>query len=401
MAHVQVQYVLAMRTNVSPVRRPLWVTLSLVVLVNFCVPGSGAAAHDITPAPDKCPAPVTMQSISRAPVTLRFVGDLVLGNNHIVENIPQEWERLYFAGVEGYLKTADASIGNLEGVLTRHTKTLKATGSGRAYAFRFPPHYASVLRQAGFRALNVANNHSNDFGDIGFADTLQNLRKASIEVAGLKGEYAILNVNDLKIAVIGFGFYPRQNMIQDLAGATQLISRAKAEAQYVIATFHGGAEGDDAIRQDNESESYLGEDRGNAVAFGRAAIDAGADVVVGHGPHVLRSIECYKGKPIFHSLGNFVGVGGLSIRGFASLSAIAGVQLDQRGELLAIEFLPVVFSERKVPLPDKREFSSHLVNWLGRNARYPGQFLEIPADVSSLKDFQAWIASLALTRNSR
>ena len=81
-----------------------------------------------------------MPMVSTAPVTLRFVGDLVLGNNHIVENIPPEWEQLYFANVEGYLKSADASIGNLEGVLTNYPKTLKSTGSGRAYAFRFPPH---------------------------------------------------------------------------------------------------------------------------------------------------------------------------------------------------------------------------------------------------------------------
>ncbi|MBK8073126.1 MAG: CapA family protein [Ramlibacter sp.] len=341
-----------------------------------------------------CPAPVTMQRAGAAPITLRFVGDLVLGNNHLVENIPPEWEKLYFAGVEDYLKSADASVGNLEGVLTRHPKTLKATGSGRAFAFRFPPHYAGLLRQMNFRAVTVANNHSNDFGEIGFADTLKHLRDASVAIAGLKGEYATFEVKGLKVAVVGFGFYPRQDMIQHLESAARLVARARAEAQYVIATFHGGAEGDEAIWHANEAETYLGENRGNAVAFARAAIDAGADVVVGHGPHVLRSIECYKGKPVFHSLGNFVGVGGLSIRGMASLSAIAGVQLGSRGELLGIEFLPVTFTERKVPVPDERQFSAHLVNWLGREARYSGQFLQVPADAAGRAAFDNWVGTL-------
>lgn len=342
-----------------------------------------------------------MPRASQAPITLRFVGDLVLGNNHIVENIPPEWEKLYFAGVEDYLKGADAVVGNLEGVLTRHTRTLKVTGTGRAFAFRFPPHYAGLLRQAGFRALNVANNHSNDFGEIGFADTLRALREADVAVAGVKGEIARFEVKGLKVAVVGFGFYPRQDMIHDLDNARRLIARARDGSQVVIATFHGGAEGDDAIWHPDGDETYLGENRGNAVAFARAVIDAGAHAVVGHGPHVLRAIECHRGRPIFHSLGNFVGVGGLSIRGMASLSAIGGLQLGPQGELMGIEFLPVVFTDRKVPRPDEREYGAHLVNWLGREARYPGQFLQVPANAATRGDFEAWATGVLRAKSTR
>ncbi len=379
--------------------RPLFVALALLPAVGGG--GNSYAAAGASPPAGSCPATVTMPRQSAAPITVRFVGDLVLGNGHVVKNIPPSWEQAYFASVADYLKNSDAAIGNLEGVLTLHAKTLKAVGSGRAYAFRFPPQYAQLLQRTGFRALNVANNHSNDFGEIGFADTLRHLRKASLGVAGLKGEYALLQVKGLKVAVVGFGFYPRQNMIQDLADAAQLIARAKAEAQYVIATFHGGAEGDEAAWHDDRTETYLGEDRGNSVAFARAVIDAGADLVVGHGPHVLRSVECYKGRPVFYSLGNFVGVGGLSIRGLASLSAIGGVQLGARGELLAIEFLPIVFSEQKLPMPDDREFASHLVNRLGSNAAYRGEFLTVPANAAQRPAFEAWIGSIPAARKAR
>lgn len=333
-----------------------------------------------------------MQALSQAPITLRFVGDLVLGNSHVVENIPAEWDAMYFGQVGPYLKNTDLTLGNLEGALTNYTKTLKVTGTGRSYAFRFPPRYAKLLKDTGFTALNVANNHSRDFGEQGFADTGDNLRQAAIAVVGLKGQFATLQVKGLRLGMVGFGFYPHQNMVQDLAAASQLVAQAKAQSDYVVVTFHGGAEGDSAVFHGDSNELFLGENRGNAVAFARAVIDAGADLVVGHGPHVLRTIECYQGRPIFHSLGNFVGVGGLSIRSMAAMSAIGGVQLGAKGELLGVEFLPLRFSERKVPQADEREDASHLVNWLADNAKFSGQFLRVPANDASRKALVDWAA---------
>ncbi len=363
--------------------------LRLLALV-FWALGSGSVLAQSAGVAKACPVPQRMEAQSQAPVTLRFVGDLVLGNSHLVDNIPAEWDGMYFAQVEPYLKNADLTLGNLEGALTQYTKTLKVTGTGRSYAFRFPPRYAKLLKDTGFTALNVANNHARDFGEQGFADTGENLRQAAIAVVGLKGQFASLQVKGLRVGLVGFGFYPHQNMVQDLAAAGQLIAQAKAQSDYVVVTFHGGAEGDDAVFHGNSNEIFLGEDRGNAVAFSRAAIDAGADVVVGHGPHVLRAMECYQGRPIFHSLGNFVGVGGLSIRSMASMTAIGGVQLGSRGELLGLEFLPLRFSERKVPQRDEREDASHLVNWLADNARFSGQFLRVPANEAGRKALVDW-----------
>ena len=369
--------------------------------LGFCGLACSYAAAQSAAPPKSCPAPQRMQALSQAPITVRFVGDLVLGNSHLVDNIPAEWDAMYFAQVESYLKNTDLTLGNLEGALTNNTKTLKVTGTGRSYAFRFPPRYAKLLKETGFTALNVANNHARDFGEQGFADTGENLRQAAIAVVGLKGQFATLQVKGLRVGLVGFGFYPHQNMVQDLAAASQLIALAKSQSDYVVVTFHGGAEGDDAVFHGNSNEIFLGEDRGNAVAFSRAAIDAGADVVVGHGPHVLRAVECYQGRPIFHSLGNFVGVGGLSIRSMAAMTAIGGVQLGPKGELLGLEFLPLRFSERKVPHADEREDASHLVNWLGDNAKFSGQFLRVLANEASRKALVDWAVKTVPSAKAR
>ena len=361
----------------------------------------GYAGAQSSGAAKSCPPPQRMEALSQAPITLRFVGDLVLGNSHVVDNIPAEWDAMYFGQVGPYLKNTDLTLGNLEGALTQYGKTLKVTGTGRSYAFRFPPRYAKLLKDTGFTALNVANNHSRDFGEQGFADTGENLRQAGIAVVGLKGQFATLQIKGLRVGMVGFGFYPHQNMVQDLVAASQLIAQAKAQSDYVVVTFHGGAEGDSAVFHGDSNELFLGEERGNAVAFSRAAIDAGADLVVGHGPHVLRAIECYQGRPIFHSLGNFVGVGGLSIRSMAAMTAIVGVQLSAEGELLGLEFLPLRFSERKVPQTDEREDASHLVNWLADNAKFSGHFLRVPANEVSRKALVEWAAKTVPTSKVR
>lgn len=350
-----------------------------------------AEAEDAAPA---CPAPARMSAQATAPLTLRFVGDIVLANAHVMKTIPRNWDSRYFAPVAGYLRGADASIGNLEGTLTDHAVTTKvADAEGRAFAFRSPPRYAAMLRDAGFRVMNLANNHADDFGPTGYADTLQALHQAGVLAAGVKGQIAILEIKGLKVAVLGFGFFPNQDRFQDLDNTRRLVRQARKQAQVVLVSFHSGATGAAALLHPDAEEQQRGENRGNAVAFARAAIDSGADVVVGHGPHVLRAIECYRGKPIFYSLGNFVGVGGLSIRGPAAVTAIAGVQLDAEGQLLGIEFLSVIFDARKIPNPDQRDFAAHLVNWAGARARYEGRFLQVPADPASLQAFEQWLAS--------
>lgn len=325
------------------------------------------------------------------PVRMVFGGDTVLGNSFVVENIPKEWEENYFAGVRSILKRADFAIGNFEGTLTTHNKTSKNPASGRQFAFRSPPHYAKLMYSEGFRILNVANNHAYDFGETGFKDTVDSMRQAGIAVSGLRDEAATISVRGLNIAVLGFMYSNRFNTVFDLAESANLVRQTKASGAYVIATFHAGAEGSPAIWHDDEEEEFLGENRGNTVAFSRAMIDAGADIVVGHGPHVLRAAECYQGKPIIYSLGNFVGVGGLSAKNFAAVSALLEIAVAQDGSLRNINLIPLSFNEQKLPQVDPLGYGTRLVNYLGKHAQYPGTFIEFPVNSDGQEPFLAWL----------
>jgi poly-gamma-glutamate capsule biosynthesis protein CapA/YwtB (metallophosphatase superfamily) len=327
------------------------------------------------------------------PVRMVFGGDIVLGNSFVVEHIPKDWEERYFAGVRSTLKGADVAVGNFEDTLTEHEKTSKNPGSGRQYAFRSPPHYAELMYREGFRVLNVANNHANDFGETGFKDTLNNLKRAGIAVTGVRDEAATLSVRGLNIAVLGFTYSSRFNTVFELEQGAERVRQAKAGGAYVIVTFHAGAEGSPAIWHENADEQFMGENRGNTVAFSRAMIDAGADLVVGHGPHVLRAAECYQGKPIVYSLGNFVGVGGLSAKNFAAVSALLEITVTVDGTLQHINLVPLRFNEQKLPQIDPQEFGTRLVNYLGIHAHYAGTFIEFPVSSDTQKEFTAWFTN--------
>jgi poly-gamma-glutamate capsule biosynthesis protein CapA/YwtB (metallophosphatase superfamily) len=363
---------------------PILQTIALLGLLSSNVATAESAS---------CTTPSTVAS-SEESVRMVFGGDIVLGNSFVVEHIPKDWEENYFAGVRSILKRADVAFGNFEDTLTTHDKSSKNPASGRAYAFRSPPHYAELLYQEGFRVVNVANNHANDFGETGFKDTLNNLKQAGIAVTGLRDEAATLSIRGLNIAMLGFTYSNRFNTVFDLAEGAELVRQAKAKGEYVIVTFHAGAEGSPAVWHDNTEEEFLGENRGNTVAFSRAMIDAGADLVVGHGPHVLRAAECYRGKPIVYSLGNFVGVGGLSAKNFAAVSALLEVTVAQDGALQSINLVPLRFNEQKLPQPDPQEYGTRLVNYLGQHAHYAGTFIEFPLNSNdSHAAFTAWFNS--------
>lgn len=338
---------------------------------------AGCIAADAGPADD-------------ASIRMVFGGDIVLGNSHVVEHIPKDWEERYFAGVRDVLQAADIAFGNFEDTLTNEQKTRKTSGTGRQFAFRSPPQYAELLARENFKIVNVANNHAFDFGEAGFRDTVNNLKQAGIAVAGLRDHAAGISTKGLDIAVLGFTYLNRFNMISEIPEAAERVKQAKADGKFVIATFHGGAEGPAAIWHENADEEFLGENRGNTVAFARAMIEAGADMVVGHGPHVLRAAECYQGKPIVYSLGNFVGVGGLSAKSFASVSALLQVTISPQGKIQQIDLVPLRFNEQKLPEVDDRAYGARLVNYLGQHAHYAGDFISFPVAAEEDAQFAAW-----------
>lgn len=338
-------------------------------------------------APLTCTRPVADPGQT---VRMVFGGDVVLGNNFLVDNIPASWDEQYFAGVRDIIQNADLAFANLEGALGERGETTKDPSSGHQFAFRFPSRYAGLLKQEGFDVVNIANNHAYDFGEAGFRDTQQNLESAGISFVGPRGHSATLKVRDFGITLLGYSYSPRYASVFELDEDAEQVRQAKAQGNYVIVTFHAGAEGPAAIWHEDKEEMFFGENRGNVVAFARAMVDAGADLVIGHGPHVLRAVECYKDKPIAYSLGNFVGVGGLSARKMAAVSALLQVDVNVDGSVQALNLIPLRFSERKLPEPDAREFGTRLVNHLGQKAKFKGNFVEFPVSPAGEKEFQRW-----------
>ncbi len=229
---------------------------------------------------------------------------------------------------------SDLTFGNLETTLGSVAGSKCAAGSSNCFAFEAPASDAAALKHAGFDLLNVANNHANDYGAAGQASTTSALTAAGLRYTGKPGQVAFLRRRGLRVAVVGFAPYPWAASLLDIPRATRLIHGAARRADVVLATMHAGAEGTGYEHVRPGAEAYLGEQRGDVIRFAHAAVDAGADLVVGHGPHVLRGLEWYHGRLIAYSLGNFAGYHTLSTEGDLGVSAILRVTVREDGRIL-------------------------------------------------------------------
>ncbi|MHB1533147.1 MAG: CapA family protein [Acidimicrobiales bacterium] len=292
-------------------------------------------------------------------VTLTAVGDTELGDT---PQLPPDVST-YLAPVEPAL-AAPIVFGNLEGTLTDTGPSKCGTGSSDCYAFRTPPSYAEVFRQAGFTVLNSANNHSHDFGAQGVANTSAALQQAGIAQAGLPGQIAVVEDGTTKVAFVDFAPYSNVNNMLDFATAKTLIQRAHGLASVVVVYMHAGAEGSAADHVTGHSESFVGENRGNAKAFAHAAIDDGASLVLASGPHVLRGLEFYTGRLIAYSLGDFAGYYDFSTSGDLDLSAILRVTLDARGGWVQGSLVSLRLDSSGRPAVDPSGSAAHFVNQL-------------------------------------
>src|SRR3954469_25093627 len=256
-----------------------------------------------------------------------------------------------FNGVRGYLRAGDLVVGNLEGTLTT-TGAPKCSGGVGCFTFRGSPAWAGVLRRAGFNVLNVANNHALDYGAEGQAETLTALRDAGLLEQGLPGQVLHVSLRGIRIALIGCAPYGWAQSLLDIGGTARLVRTAARGADVVIVYMHAGAEGSDAEHVADADEVYLGESRGNSRAFAHAMIRAGADLVFGSGPHVLRGIEWYRNRLIAYSLGNLAGTHTLSTAGLLGSSALLRATLDARGNFLNASVVPLRLAGVGTPLTD-------------------------------------------------
>lgn len=268
-------------------------------------------------------------STATTTVTLSFVGDTILGNTPQLPARP--WRYLRPVGPD-LRAGADVVFANLEGTFTNATTgKCGATSGGNCFQFRNPPRFANAYANTGFGVLNLANNHSHDFGTAGLQSTETAIHDAGMRYTGLAGQITYLRRNGVRIAFVAFAPYWTSNNLLDLSTAMQLVRRAHNHAPVVVVYMHAGAEGATADHVTGQEEYYLGEDRGNPRRFAHRAIDNGASLVVASGPHVLRGMEFYKRHLIAYSLGDFANYHNFSSAGTLSRSVILHVTLTPTG----------------------------------------------------------------------
>jgi poly-gamma-glutamate capsule biosynthesis protein CapA/YwtB (metallophosphatase superfamily) len=295
-------------------------------------------------------------SASKPVVHLAFTGDLAMVAG------PADG---YFSSVRRHLK-GDVVLGNLEGTLTERGSSKCAAGSSDCFAFHAPPSYARLLRQAGFTVMNLANNHALDYGPGGQADTVAAVRAAGMLTTGRPGEIAYAKVRGTRIALLGFAPYPWAQSLLNLPAAQALVRKADEWADLVVVTMHAGAEGSDHQHVRPGTEWFLGENRGNSIAFTHAVIRAGADLVVGSGPHVLRGMEWYRGRLIAYSMGNFVGYHTLNTSGVSGVTGILRLTLNRDGSWAGGTLVPFTIAGDGIPRPDSSRAADSIVRTLSR-----------------------------------
>jgi len=298
-----------------------------------------------------------VKSSSDDTITIVAVGDIMMGTNYPSENyLPPKGVKLLEPILE-YLKVGDVVFGNLEGtVLNSGGEVKSCSNPSTCYAFRQPEYLLDQIKEAGFNMLSVANNHVGDFGNTGRANTIKALKERGFCYAGQTScPTGILTVKGLKIGLTAFAPNNGCLSINDLNLLTKTVQGLKQNCDVVIVSFHGGAEGPSASHVPKKTEIFLGENRGNVTEFARKAIDAGADVVLGHGPHVSRAIDRYKGKFIAYSMGNFCTYGRFSLRGSAGFAPILQIKIKKDGTFLEGKIISIAQLGEGGPILDKNK----------------------------------------------
>lgn len=319
-------------------------------------------------------------------VSIACVGDMVLGVNYPDDQplLPVNDGRNLFDDVKEYLVNADIAAGNLEGLLLdRGGVVRKVRDPKYAYFFRMPERYINHFVDAGFDFLSVANNHLRDFGEEGIRSTLSILDRSGIAYAGLRGrcETAVVERDGVRYGFAAFAPFIAMCDIHDFELVDELIAKLREEdkCDIVIVTHHGGAEGSAAYRVTRQGEFFGGGHRGNVYDFSHRCIDAGADLVFGHGPHVVRGMELYKGKLIAYSLGNFCTPYMVNIRGRNGYSPLLIVELSVDGEFRGGRVISATQTTRTGP---KRDSAKIVIRELQHISRldFPESKLRIDSD---------------------
>jgi len=316
------------------------ITWALVLVVGSLMAPTAVRAQ----VPPDTPEP----SVSRDTAAIRViaVGDVMPGTEfpeagYLDPRLSADAgpEAVLGSDLVGLLRTGDIVFGNMEGVLwDEDTPPAKSCRDpALCYVFRSPERYAELLAEAGFTVMALANNHSGDWGPEGRDATMAALARNDISYAGLTGTGAgtatLVLDSGIRIGVAAFSPNRGTLSINDHESAVRIVESLSDANDIVLVSFHGGAEGAEFTSLPKEEETFHGENRGDVYAFAHAVVDAGADVVIGHGPHVPRAIEVYRDRFIAYSLGNFWTYGRFNLRGPNGLAPVVDLELGPDGSL--------------------------------------------------------------------
>ena len=318
-------------------------------------------------------------------ISIIGVGDIMLGSNYPNDaKLPPNDGKDLLREVKEILKDADITFGNLEGSFLNSGGTTKPCKSG-CYFFRMPERYVAYLLEAGFDVMSIANNHLGDFGEVGRKNTVKVLQDAGIAFAGLENicETAIFEKDNIKYGFCAFAPNKATVRITNIEYAKKLVAGLDSICDIVIVSFHGGAEGQSHNRVTRKTETFYGENRGNVYEFAHAVIDAGADVVFGHGPHVVRAVELYQDRFIIYSLGNFCTAGDFNINGPSGYAPIVKIYTNETGHFLRGEIISAIQPDKKGPVIDSKHSAAKEIKRLTA-LDFPESCLEI-SDTGSIE----------------
>lgn len=306
-------------------------------------------------------------SLATTPViTVAAVGDIMMGTDYPSPKLPKRDGMFLFEASKEILRNADIVFGNLEGPLYERGSPAKKVKEGESYVFRTPPKYVKNLVDAGFNVLSLANNHAGDFGYQGMSSTKKVLDAKGIKYSSKAGEVAEFEIKGVRIGFVAFSFGSPPRSIVYPDKALEEIEELSKKYDLLILSIHGGKEGRTALQTKNEFEYFLDEPRGNLIQFAHEAVERGADLILGHGPHVPRAIEIYHDRLIAYSLGNFCTYEGMSLDKEKGYAPSLWVALGKNGEFIRGKIYSFIQVPPGGPKWDERERAYTLIKKLSQ-----------------------------------
>jgi hypothetical protein len=282
-----------------------------------------------------------IQSIGQTDTLINIVaaGDVNLGTSYpSTAYLPMTADAPFFLlePAKDILKNATIAFCNLEGpflnsgIVAKHCRD-----SVNCYVFKTPEMYFQCIADAGFNLFSLANNHIYDFGLAGVESTFRLINSYKLNAAGTTNHsFCKFELNGIRYGFTAFSPINGTNSINDYSVVKEIVTLLKSESDIVIVSFHGGAEGKNYQHVPKVEEIFLGENRGNVFAFSKMAIDCGADVVIGHGPHVPRGVYLYKNRFIAFSLGNFCTYGRINVSGVNGYAPLIDIFVNKKGQFV-------------------------------------------------------------------